>query len=87
MERSHLGCALLVAVAGQGSGEVNTGPEVGTAAGTVAEQGVPKDVCSEGFCQALLHPLGCTGQGSKTLPVLALYTQSSTSGKLLQGKH
>lgn len=49
-----------------------TGAAVGTAAGRVAEQDVPKEVYSEGHHQALLHPLGCAGEGSTTLPVLAL---------------
>lgn len=87
MERSHSVCALLVLVSGRGSGKVKTGAEVGTAAGTMAEQGVPKDVCSEGYPQAPLHAWGCAGEDSKTFPVLALYIQSSTSRKFLQGKH
>lgn len=87
-EQSPSVCALLVleAVPGSGSGNVKTGAELGTAAGTVAEQDVPKDVCSEGDPQALLHPLGCAGEDSKTFPVLVLYIQSNTSRKLLQGE-
>lgn len=38
----------------------------GDSAGTVAEQDVPREVCSEGHC---------TGEDSKTLPVLAFTKQ------------